>query len=232
MNGLHMFRNNVFYAPDGDEGGGDAGNEGAGAGANNAAGSEQTDYKKLYEGLSKTSQKAYAGLQKTLQTVQDELKGFKESHSLTLTQLATLQAEHATTQSAYEAALNGLNAVKPELDELKMFKGRMSLILKDFPDLIGFEAEGLLPQGKIEELTPKLTAFRAKLGSIQDAQHKQNDEGSTPPPPGGAGGVGGEQPTTADGWLALANKSSADGHFELFDKYFNEYLKMSATTKK
>jgi len=193
-----------------------------GASGTTTPGDDQKDYKKLYLDLDKTSKASYAGLQKTLQKVQDDYDALKSTHVGVTGQFNELQKTHTTTQETLDALSKRLEAELPELANLRSFKERINLLHSKFPGLVSFEAEGLLPTGgTVEELTAKLTAFQTKLGNLSQIADQQARDGGTPPPPGNNG----DTPSSADEFLKLAITASAAGNFDEFDKQFDLYLK-------
>jgi uncharacterized phage infection (PIP) family protein YhgE len=184
-------------------------------------GDGQRDWKTEYEKLSKTSQSSYAGLQKTLQKVQGDYEKLKTTHAGVAEQFGLLQSTHTTVQQALDAVTAEREQFKPELDTLRTFKARTTLIHEKFPNLVKFEAKGLLPDGKPEELEAKFTAFQAELGDLNKVLEKENKSGGTPPPPAG----GGETPSSAEELLKLAIAASAVNDMTGFDKYYDLYLK-------
>ena len=184
----------------------------------------QKDYKKLYEQLSKTSQASYTGLQKTLQKIQNDYEALKGTHTTVLEQFGELQKTQTTIQDNLDTVTKERDTFLPELNTLRSFKTRINILHSKFPALVSFEAKGLLPDGKPEELEAKFTAFQSELGGLAKIADEQNRAGSTPPPPGGDDGA----PTSAEVFLKQAIQASADGKFDEFDKLFDQYLKASS----
>ena len=182
----------------------------------------QKNFEKLYKDLEKTSKASYAGLQKTLGKVQRDYEQLQGTHTTVSEQFSELQKTHTQTQTAFDALTQRLDAEAPELEELRKFKMRTTVLHEKFPGLVTFEADGLLPTGDTpEELETKFGAFKDKLGLLGEIAEKQAREGGTPPAPDDEE----TPPSSADEFLKQAMAASASGNFGEFDKLFEQYLK-------
>jgi len=128
-------------------------------------------------------EKQYKGLQTTYNALH-------ESNKSLLSEKDTWTAEKTTLQNQLDQSSNDQGDFKAQFDELtgkytaletkntelENKDKRTGLILDEFPDLLGFEKKGLLPEfdGDEEGFKTKLTDFKEALGS--NAQQAVEDE--------------------------------------------------------
>jgi len=207
----------------GEGAGGGAGEGGSGAAGNSGSSGGGEDYKALYETavakLSTTESEwkaKYAGLQRTLQTEQDNLKAKVTEYTTLKSQFDGLQAEKETvakTLSEKEGLVGTLEA------DIK----RKSLIMEKFPHLSTFESQGLLPQKPLEELEGALGLFSASLEKISGEARKQHAEG------GSAGEPAGKKQSVTSSQMKLheAQQAAMRGNGAEYQKLYGEYLELS-----
>jgi len=94
----------------------------------------------------------YKGLQKTYNTLFESNKALRQEHetltadSLTLkNQLEALEGDQGTFQSQFERLRDENQQLESKLGQLEGKSKRTDLIIKDYPELLPFEAQGLLP---------------------------------------------------------------------------------------
>jgi DNA repair exonuclease SbcCD ATPase subunit len=223
--------------------GGNFGNEGT-----NGAGNQQDpDYKKLYEELLKKSEKLidpsdydvskdkrYTGLMQTLQKTQDDKKAIADQFDDLQTQFKTVKSEHESATQSVSTLQSQIDALEIEKETLSVKSARADLIMKEFPQLAGFEADGLLPEtgpDEGEEALKKLfTSFSAKLGSVKEQAKTDFGKGGLP----GSAGAGGENNTnktaTAKVEYDLAVAASLKGDQTEYRKHYDNYLNLSKPT--
>jgi hypothetical protein len=204
-----------------------------GAGSGNA---DTTDYKVLYETTIAAKaqadsewQKRFGGLQATFQKEQEAktqavtelttVRSMLETNTKTLETLTNEKSTLSTTVTEKEEAYNKAQA------ELQ----RKSLIMKDYPALIPFEVNGLLPQASTEELPEKLKLFSESLGSIEAFAKQKHVEGGTPPDPASKA-QGAER--TAAAALKDAQSASIKGDVATYQTFYKEYLELSGKESK
>jgi len=137
----------------------------------------QPDYKAQAE----ENQRRYAGMQGR----------YQQEHSA----LLDAQAQITDLKSTLEKITGDHGALETEVDELTKKVGeldtkakgaesklaRQTLIMTEFPDLIGFEAKGILPAGEGDQLKALLGTFKEtlKTAGVQNTL----PVGQTPPAP-------------------------------------------------
>lgn len=181
MNTQGIFK---FYGPLSDTG------DGGGGGGN----SDQTDWKAKYESVQQqiasgqyVAKDSYVTLQQKLENAVGEARTIKGQFDSAVATKAVLEDNLQKLQGRV-SELDGVVSIKDqEIAKRDGLIERHKTLFK-FPELVPFEAEGLLPvpQGdqKLEDL---LTNFANRLGSLQETSRRQRSEGSTgePPPAGG-----------------------------------------------
>jgi hypothetical protein len=151
------------------------------AGGDPAQGTQQVNWEARYNGLNATYgklQKKFEDLERSSQQTMAELEELRQSHKKVDGEKANLSSDLQKLQ-AEKAALEG------RLTSAAFDKERMKLIMGEYPELAGFEAEGLLPTADtVDTLKPKLEAFRTKLGGNINAGVQKKLQGAGPAPSG------------------------------------------------
>ena len=208
----------------------------SGAGGAGSGNSDSTDYKVLYDTTIAAKaqadaewQKRFGGLQATYQKEQEAktnamtelttVRSMLESNTKTL---ETLNTEKTTLTTQVTEKDQALSKAQAELQ-------RKTLIMKDYPQLIAFEANGLLPDAPLEELPTKLNLFRDSLGTIENAAKQQHNAGGTPPDPASKQ-QGAER--TAAAALKDAQTASIKGDVGTYQTFYKEYLELSGKESK
>lgn len=198
-----------------------------------------TDYKTLYE-QTKTqldkaqadATKSYTGLQQTLSREQAAKKTLEESLQALNGQFQEVTGIRTTLDTELQTVKSTLSTKDEELKSLRLAKIRTGLIMKEFPALAAFEADGLIPQpadavdaeGKVDEakLRSIFTSFQTHLLSVADVKKQQYNQGGTPQNPPSS------ENATAQGFLALANKAAKEGDMKTYNENFSKYLEAQA----
>ena len=174
--------------------------------------SEDNIYKKKFVGLQRTFEKLHSE-KETLQTkafdldtVYKAVLGEKESLAL---EKKTIAEKHDT--------------VSGELDVLKESLGRLNVIIADYPDLLDFEKQGLLPDGAGDELKTKLGAFKTALTARGTAAVTAQLQGATPPAPAAPPPVKGPEDIKAAAFQAMR-----EGRVDDYNKGMDEYWKVAS----
>lgn len=131
---------------------------------------------------------AYSGLQKTLARKQKSLDELQEKYDQLQEAHEALKLEHRNASGSvqsYEAKLlakdTEIAKLTGELQGAQSLQKRTQLIAKDYPDLLQFEADGLLPTGSNEEeLKSKLDKFKETLGKLSGQQVAEKIKGAGP----------------------------------------------------
>ena len=197
------------------------------------AGNDQTDYKAKYLELSTqitsgeyVPKKVYVGLQQTHEKevnahkadfdVLQELKSKTGEYEKTLPVLQSQISEFQTKFSETEAALQAEKARNE----------RLGLIMSEFPNLVQFEGQGLLPAApNLDELKTKLTKFQ-ELHAANAKQQRTDHNAGKSDPPAGTAQLGGNP--TAASILAEARALQALGKNAEYNAKMNEYYKLQA----
>jgi hypothetical protein len=142
-------------------------------------------------------EKRYKGLQVAYDKLQKKYDALDASHNQVMVELEEERLKtktHDTDKKSLSDALAKAEADKTalqgQLSSHSIERERTKLILSEFADLAGFEADGLLPTAAtIEELKPKLEAFRTRVGGLATDEAKRKIAGTVPtgggnnPPP-------------------------------------------------
>lgn len=185
----------------------DAGSTNDGGGTPPGAGStSQTDVVQLqaqYNDLkskheaalaeSETWKGRFTGLQGTYQKEKEKWDAeAKKAQELSNT-IALMNADGAKQKAALEALQAEFGTTKQELQKVSASHSRLSIISKEFPGLLSFETDGLLPGGDGEELRVKLKAFSQRLADTAKQDLSKQLGGGVPPQPGESGTMNAKQ---------------------------------------
>ena len=107
---------------------------------------------------------------------------------------------------------------KLSVAELKL--ERQKLVMSKFPALVGWEADGLLPEVGLEQLPTVLTGIEERLKSGQAAMKAEVVAGSSAITTGASTAV----TTTAKSKLKEANDALLKGDEKAYNSLFGEYL--------
>ena len=152
-------------------------------------------------------QQTYQATQQTLSELQGKVANY-EKQVTTLEKDLTLKSTDADEKDV-------------ELETLRRSQVRAKLIFGKFPELAGFEADGLLPEAEEGELEKIFTAFSSKLGSVEKEAAAKFGAGGTPPTPPR---VEKSVTQTAKTHLALANDALAKSDFTTYNLEYDKYL--------
>ncbi len=197
----------------------------------NPGGNDQTDYKARYLELSTqitsgeyVPKKVYVGLQQThekevnahkadfdaLQNAAAKVQEFEKT-------LPTLQSQVSEFQTKYGETEAALKAREAEAARLK-------LIMGEFPGLVQFEGQGLLPEApSLDELKVKLTKFQELHGATAKQQQIERRAGESDQP-SGKGQL--NQNPTATSILAEAKALQAAGKNKEYYAKMQEYYQL------
>lgn len=133
-------------------------------------------------------------------------------------QLSGLQTQFNDLQSMYDESQTQILALQTEKEIAEHSLERKNIIFKEFPGLIPFEADGLLPDGTGDEFREKLSAFNEKMTKIGGDAFEAIVAGSSPPQPKSSETLGTQE------ILNEALKSFREGDMETYDNLYGQYL--------
>jgi chromosome segregation ATPase len=141
------------------------------------AGDSTVDYEKRYKGLQRTYETLQAKMNK-LQEQYDQLvaeaEGLRQS-------IRTHEGEKATLSTNLKTLETERDNLNKQISTHSLQQERMKLILREYPDLANFEAQGLLPNADtLEDLKPKLDTFRSTLTGMVGDNVRNKLSGSVP----------------------------------------------------
>ena len=226
-----------WLAPTGDTGGngGDnqppAGDPPAATGQKPPAAGSDTLEKKLAVAEAEVERwkKGYGGLQTILGNKDQELTALtgklteKEGALLSLQQTHTqFQTDHKTLAEKAEEMELGLTTTKSQLQRAKV-------IMKQFPQLAEWEADGQLPEtpadAKEDDVVKLFQSFSDKLALVSKANNL--GAGGGPPPPAGGGGL----TSTADDELKAAKECMKKHDMAGYNAHYAKYLELTIAKK-
>lgn len=159
-------------------------------------------------------QKLYQERDTELKSTQAELDAVRQN----VTRLETTNKDFAAQLQVFVTSGKEKDGI---VQELQTHKERADLILSEFPQLISFYKDGLLPIGTGEELKTKLTAFSEKLKSVNTGVIPPITMPTPPPAPNGTPPSVDNSP---EALLVAARaelmKGNTDGYNLTMDQYF------------
>jgi hypothetical protein len=141
------------------------GRGGAGGGGAN----DQTDWEAKYKELNEKietdyiARSAYAALQSTLQKASDKAKALEGDYGAAVASLTTLESSEKALKDQISQLQGTIATKEGELAKANSKLERHNIIMKNYPALSEFEADGLLPDAPIDQLEGKLKTFYDKL---------------------------------------------------------------------
>lgn len=155
--------------------------------ADGKAGGEgnQTDWKKQYDDLMAKinageyiAKSSYVTLQQKLETAVNDRKAVEVARDEALGKVATFEKSAEGFQSEIGQLKTQSSKSEEELQKAQQTIERHALIFGKFPELAQFEADGLLPQVPTDQLETKLTSFKEKWFSNQQAAKQEFAKGA------------------------------------------------------
>jgi len=113
----------------------------------------------------------YVGLQRTHQQEFDAHQTAKKALQETSATLATLQGQVTSTSTTLQQLQNEKTTLATEKAQAEARVKRFEIIGKEFPELVSWEAQGLLPMASPEDLPTVLKGIQAQL-QAKGAQSK------------------------------------------------------------
>jgi hypothetical protein len=170
--------------------------------------SEDNIYKKKFVGLQRTYEKLH-GEKDALQTKAFDLDTV---YKTVLGEKEALVLEKKTLAEKHDTAAG-------ELDVTKQTLARLNVIIADYPDLLDFEKQGLLPDGAGDELKTKLGNFKTALTARGAAAVTAQLQGATPPAPATPPPAKGPEAIRDSAFQAL-REGKTDDYNRLMDDYW------------
>ena len=194
----------------------------------------QPDVAQLFKDV-ETWKSRFTGMQGKYQQTHDQLTTAQGRITDLEGQLAALNGDKDALGAEFDKTTGELGGLKTKLTELEAQHGRLKTIATEFPDLLPFEMQGILPAGAGDELKGKLTAFKAALDArgqaaqaqAQSQQAQAQMQQSTPPPPPPPAG----QKSSAT-LLSEAMTAARTGKVDEYNRLYEEYLAQTAKEKK
>ena len=195
-----------------------------------------TDYKTLYEALKADvdagknyiSHTRYAALQATLQKTVDEKTNFERDLTTAVAKVAELE----NLRDGLSTQLTGLTGEKTTLiqekEKLASTLERHKLLMASYPELVQFEAQGLIPlaeDGKNEEIFKK---FQEQLVNVGAKIKSEYGKGGGAPPPPTAGSNSAQ--LDAKALLAQATEKALLGKTSEYNSLMDQYYAKVANT--
>lgn len=143
-------------------------------------------WRERYTGLNRKYQEDKTTADKQAQKLNDDLTAAQTK----MQELENTLNGKSTSETEAREQLNKISGevtnLQKEIDSLTKGKERTDLIMEKFPDLVAFEAQGLIPDPKEgQELADVLESFQGAMLTAAGSKLKEIFEGATPPAPGG-----------------------------------------------
>lgn len=174
----------------------------------------QPDYRAMYEQALKDAEdykKRFTGLQGTYSREQQKW----QADAVRLKELDEAMRSLDTERTTLKALLAD---IQPKHESLQSQYDRLHIIATEFPSLLEFEKDGLLPGGTGDELRTKLSAFQNKLKTNEVAAVKSTMSGTAPATPKSEG-----QQTPKD-LLNQAVAAMRQGKMDEYNSLYSQYL--------
>jgi DNA repair exonuclease SbcCD ATPase subunit len=141
-------------------------------------------YKKQQSLLQKANEEREAALKLINDRTLERDTALGKVHEL-LTEKTTISAQLNELTGARTNLEEKAKGLEGKVNELQTEAERWKMIAKDYPHLITYEVEGLLPKeaASLDELRAKLDSFAKLTGQVQHTQETRQKEGSTPSSP-------------------------------------------------
>lgn len=168
-----------------------------------------------------TSQRRFAGLQAKYQ--QEREKWTADSAKLIDLEekLTALTGEHETKALGLTKAESERDVAMGEVELLKGQLERLTIVTTEFPHLVGFLKDELLPDAAGDDLREKLKVLSGKIEQIKTGKIDEDMAGSSPPDTPAADA---DNASTA---MQKAIDALQKGDVAAYDKHYGDYLNLS-----
>jgi len=164
------------------------------------------------------------GWQKAFQDEQLKAKTALDQLDLKLAAEADLSGKFEALNLNFTKTTEELTTKSKTLADIEAEHARLKIISTEYPELLGFYRDELLPPGTGDELREKLKKFSTQYASAaksqQDADLSKKLENSSPPPPDPKG-----VRTTAIVWAEAQAAAKKNDKTE-YDKLYDEFVKL------
>jgi len=195
---------------------------------------DATDYKVLYETTQAKLSLTEAEWQKRHGNLQTTFQEEQKAHKLASSELLTIKQQLEQTSKGYEALSGEKTTLQTQLAEKESAislkdaaLARKNLIMKEYPNLISFEVNGLLPEAPLDQLPERLGKFAESLQTVEKMAKENHQAGATPPAPASKENTGRTSATA----MKDANSAALKGDQKSYQEFFSEYLTLSAKGK-
>lgn len=151
--------------------------------ATNQGDNKQTDWKKSYDGLMRSSQKKRKELEETIGGLQKQLDDIAEELEAKKSDEGTLKSTNDNLQKQLDTVQQQLTSVTSEKEKLDLTLQRQEVVMKDFAEIAPMAA--YIPTGEnLDEFRENAKQFAEDLGKLVDTGIKQVISGASPSPSG------------------------------------------------
>lgn len=190
------------------------------------------EYDALASDLDKVSQTAeefksrHSGLQGKYQQEQEKWVKDTDAAISMRDQLAKLSGEREALVIERDTLKTTAEKAAAAVTEAAAKADRLTLIARDYPALLPFEADGLLPAGTGDDFKAKIAKFNEKLAGKGTEAVTEFRKGETPPPPAGV------TPNTSAALFKQANDALREGKpMADYDRLYDQGLALKAQGK-
>lgn len=159
----------------------------------------------------------HGGLQGKYQQEQEKWQGDATKITTLEATLQALRGEKEGLDVTLKSLTEAKTAAEQEAAKVRGRVERFELLAGEFPHLLQFEAKGLLPEGRGDELKTKLNTFSEQLKQLGVEALKNFQAGATPPPPTAP------PANSPDALKAAAFKASREGNESEYNRLMDEY---------
>ena len=184
----------------------------------------QTQYDDMSE-KEKEYRKRFTGSQGAYTRDQQKWKETEERNKEITDSMASLTETNQSLQAQFDEANEKLETATTEAEIAKLGLQRMDIVFKEFPGLVPWEIDGLLPDGTGDDLRESLKKYVDRLEKAGVENVLTDLVGSSPTPPDG------DNADTADALMAGVTSALTAGDQEAYDKAYDLYLQKTKTSK-
>jgi uncharacterized protein YukE len=158
------------------------------------------------------------GWQGTFQREQDKWKADSTKVTDLSNQIAKLVEERDAKARLVDETSGSYSLLETEYEIAKHQLERTQILIKEYPDLLQFEADGLLPDGTGDEFKTKLGKFKEVLANSGKGRAAAVLSGGSPTPPGGS------TPQSSDDLWKAAKDALRQGKTAEYEDLYSKYL--------
>ena len=166
----------------------------------------------------KEYRKRFTGSQGAYQRDQEKWKQTEARNTEITEAMASLTETNQSLQTQYDEQTEKLETATTEAEIAKLGLQRMDIIFKEFPGLVPWEIDGLLPEGTGDDLRESLGKYAERLEKAGVENILDDLTGASPTPPDG------DSADTEKALMGNITAALAEGDVEAFDKAYDKYL--------